>query len=100
MAQFFIPDTSPLLAYAPCINCGAANGWVSAYSPREDGYDQTFRQAGNGNSTVAMNLTGESLLVDLVQQVRLADRSFERGYMDGSSRGLCCHLQHRRRGLG
>lgn len=58
MAQFFIPDTSPLFDYSPCVTCAASAGWTSAYSPRGDGYDETYRETSGPDGTVAMNLTG------------------------------------------
>jgi hypothetical protein len=58
MSAYYIPDTSPLFAYSPCTNCAERGGWQAAYSPRGDGYDQTFHQAASANSTVSLNLTG------------------------------------------
>ncbi|KAK8847410.1 hypothetical protein IAR55_005268 [Kwoniella newhampshirensis] len=65
---FFIPDTSPLLAYSPCVDCvppGAGGGsWKSDFRPRGDGYDQTFHQVVGGERSgvsVAVNVTATSL---------------------------------------
>lgn len=60
MSTFSIVDTSALFAYSPCVNCAELGAWQSAYSPRGDGYDQTLHQAATSNSTVSLNLTGES----------------------------------------
>lgn len=56
---FYIPDTSPIFTYSPCTNCGEG-GWQSAYSPKGDGFDQTFHQTPtvlNGGISSSSNLT-------------------------------------------
>lgn len=53
LTPFYIPDSSPLLAY------GGPGEWKAAYTPRGDGYDQTFHQASEAGQTVAFNLTCE-----------------------------------------
>ncbi|ODN82212.1 hypothetical protein L202_02501 [Cryptococcus amylolentus CBS 6039] len=74
-AQFFIPDTAPIYAYSPSSSSsslssslsGSSNSsasWVAAYSPRGDGYDQTFHLAA-GDASVGINITASALSFSL-----------------------------------
>jgi hypothetical protein len=56
---FFIPDTSPLFAYDPCVDCASSSSWVAAYSSAVDGFDQTFHQTNVSESSVAFNISGK-----------------------------------------
>ncbi|TYJ52941.1 hypothetical protein B9479_006453 [Cryptococcus floricola] len=72
--QFFIPDTAPIYAYSPSSSSsssssssGSSNSsasWVAAYSPRGDGYDQTFHLA-SGDASVGINITASALSFSL-----------------------------------
>ena len=53
LTPFYIPDSSPILSYS------GPGGWHSAYTPRGDGYDQTFHQVSGPGNEVAFNLTCE-----------------------------------------
>ena len=59
---YFVPDTSPIFSYSPCVNCATKGSWQSAYTARGDGYDVTFHQATDWNVSVAFNVSGECLL--------------------------------------
>lgn len=49
LSPFYVADSSPLLSYS--------GEWTSAYTPRGDGYDQTFHQASGAGQSVSFNLT-------------------------------------------
>ncbi|WVQ76053.1 hypothetical protein IAR50_005690 [Cryptococcus sp. DSM 104548] len=68
--QFFIPDTSPVFAYSLASSSSSSSSsnssasWVAAYSPRGDGYDQTFH-LGTGDASVGINITASALSFSL-----------------------------------
>ena len=66
LVPFFIPDSSPILSYSPCVHCGGqGESWQSAYTPRPDGFDQTFHQTTAVGHTVSFNLTCMSFIISL-----------------------------------
>jgi hypothetical protein len=73
LVPFFIPNSSPILSYSPCVDCGGqGESWQSAYTPRPDGFDQTFHQTTAEGHTVSFNLTCMflSLLYGALKQER------------------------------
>jgi hypothetical protein len=56
LVPFYIPNSSPLLSYSPCVDCGPQD-WQSAYTPRPGGFDQTFHQITGQGNTISFNLT-------------------------------------------
>ncbi|ODN94353.1 hypothetical protein L198_05212 [Cryptococcus wingfieldii CBS 7118] len=70
--QMFIPDTAPIYAYSPSssssssssVSSNSSASWVAAYSPRGDGYDQTFHLA-SGDASVGINITASALSFSL-----------------------------------
>ncbi|ORY30396.1 hypothetical protein BCR39DRAFT_558675 [Naematelia encephala] len=59
---FFVPDTSPIFSYLPCVDCDDQSTWISAYKVGGNGYDVTFHQAGSINSTIAFNISASSFI--------------------------------------
>jgi hypothetical protein len=85
LVPFFIPNSSPILSYSLCVDCGGqGESWQSAYSPRPDGFDQTFHQTTAEGHTVSFNLTCMSFILsyDGLSQGRGED-----GQKDGGRQG-------------